>query len=138
MSQYGTTNVVVQFDNSSNSLQTITQYVQEVGGIKVKADTEDGHSFGDSYAEALDTGFRRMDDITVKGFYDDTAAGGPDALFWSNGAAIGNTRTLKLTYGSTKTTSIETVIAEYTRMPLLEKLTKYEAVLRPTGAPTET
>lgn len=137
MANYGSPSVIIQFDNTAGSLVTITQYVTEIGGIKVHADTEDGHTFGDSYAEALDTGFRRMDPIAVKGFFDDTATGGPDFLFWNAGASIGNTRSLKVTYGGTKTTTVETIIQEYTRLPLLEKLNKYEAVLLPTGVPTE-
>ncbi len=52
--------------------------------------------------------------------------------------ALGATRTLKITWGSTKTTSVETIIVGYDRIAQVGKLTEYEVTLRPTGAVTET
>lgn len=115
----------------------MTQYVQELGGVDIEAMLAESHSFGDAWVEAYWTGIRKMAEITVKGFYDDAASTGPDVIF----NAVGNanaTRTLKVTWGSTKTTSVETYIKNYRRLPKRDELTGYEAVLVPTGAPTET
>ena len=74
-----------------------------------------------------------VDDIELTGFYDDTATTGPDAVF----NAPGETRTLKITWGGTKTSSVETIIAGYQRQAAVKESTKYTVTLKPTGAVTE-
>lgn len=135
MANYGPNSIVIAFDDSGGTPQTMTQYVREINGVKISAILTESQSFGDTWFEALAVGISRMDDIVMRGFYDDTASTGPNALF----IAIGNTttRTWKITYGSTKTTTVETIIVSYERIVKLQELTMYEVVLRPTGAVTE-
>jgi len=137
MGKYASNDLVIQFDNSGGALQDMTQYVLELNGIDIEGLMAESHSFGDAWFEALWTGIRKMAEIVLKGFYDDTATTGPDAIF----NAVGNlnvTRTFKVTWGSTKTTSVETYIKNYRRLPTRGEISKYEVVLVPTGAPTET
>jgi len=51
--------------------------------------------------------------------------------------AIGATRTLKVTWGGTKTTSAEAIIVSYERIAKVKESTKYTVTLKPTGAITE-
>lgn len=111
----------------------MSQYILEINEMTVEALLEQSDTFGDIWMEQLATGSKRASPVTLKGFYDDTAATGPDVIF----NAIGATRTLKITWGGSKTTSVETIIQTYKRMPTRGELTKFEVTLIPTGVVTE-
>lgn len=139
MAKYGSNSLVVEIDSTEGgSLSDISQYVLDINGVEVEAILTESHSFGDSWVEFLATGLRRMNPVTLGGFYDDTASTGPNAIFSSvQDSPADGTRTLKITWGSTKTTSVEVWIQKYTRRPVRGELTRWEAVLQPTGAVTE-
>lgn len=140
MALYGYDDLVVEFDNSAGALQNMSQYVTSIGPVIKEAITEESHAAGDSWVEHLFAGIRRMSPITIGGFYDDTATTGPNAIFDDVGVVAGpaaGTRTLAVTYGSTKKTTVETIIMSYTRTPTRNETTKFEVVVQPTGAPTE-
>jgi hypothetical protein len=138
VAKYGSNSVTIEFDNSGGTLQNMTQYVTAINSVDIEAVLEESHSFGDSWFESLATGLRKMGDVTLSGFYDDTASTGPDAIF---GAVVDApataTRTLKVTWGGTKTTTVETLIMKYSRKAVRNEVTKFEVTLRPTGAVTE-
>jgi hypothetical protein len=135
VANYSSKDLVIQFDDSGGTLRTMTQYIREINGVKVEAILADSHSFGDTWFETLATGLKKMGDVTMGGFYDDTSSTGPDAVF----IGIGNTttRTLTLTWGGTKTTSVETVILSYERTAKVGDMTMFQVVVRPTGTVTE-
>lgn len=136
MATYSSKDLVIEFDNSGGTLQNMSQYVREINGVDVNAILQESHSFGDAWFEFLATGLKKMEKVTLKGFYDDTATTGPDAIF--NAPGNTTTRTLKLTWGGTKTTAVETIIESYRRIPTLNNITVFETVVQPTGAVTET
>lgn len=138
MANYGQPSVVVAFDNSGGTPVTMTAYVQEINGIDVAAILEQSDSFGDSWFESLATGMRMMVPVTLGGLYDDTATTGPDAIFNAPAATPATgTRTLTITYGGSKTTSVECLIQKYTRVLSRGKLHRYSVTLQPSGAVTE-
>ena len=139
MAKRGSNEVVVEYDNAGGTLVDITQHVLELSSLDVEIVLEDSHSFGDSWAEALAVGLRKLADVTIMGFYDDAASPAPDALFQGNipTGPASTSKTLKITFGGTKTLSVETFIAKYRRIPKRGEITKYEVVLRPTGTVTE-
>ena len=139
MAKFGFDDLTVEFDNSSGALQNMSQYVDEVGGLDVEATLVESHTAGDSWAEMLFAGLKKASEVTLSGFYDDTATTGPNAIFNDIGceATASGTRTLKLTWGSTKTSSVETIIKNYRRRPAKGNLTRFEVALVPTGAVTE-
>lgn len=140
MAKYGGADVVVKFDNATGTLQDMSQYVLEMGDINIEAVLEDSHTFGDSWAEVLFAKLRKGSDISLRGFYDDTATTGPDVIFndVGNGATTGGgSRTLEVTYGSTKKSTVETFIRSYKRTGKAGGLTRYEVVLALTGAVAE-
>lgn len=116
----------------------MTQYITEINDVSVEGLLEESHSFGDTWFESLPVGLRRMDPVTLSGFYDDTATTGPDAIFNAPAATTTvATRTLTLTWGGTKTTSVECYIRKYTRTPTRNGLTRFSVELQPTGAVIE-
>lgn len=133
MSTYNFGNLKIEVDNSGGSLVDISQYVTEINDVNTKALVEEGQTAGDTWMETLDTGLRQMEPVVLKGFYDDSASGGPNVLF----SSIGNTRTLKVTWGGSKTTQVEAVIEQYKRRALQKQLHKYETTLIPTGTVAE-
>lgn len=136
MAKYGSPSVSITWDGTN-----ITQYVTDINNIDIESILEETHTFGDSWFESTAVGIRKVGDLKLKGFYDDTATVGPNALFvvistGSPGPAD-TTKNLVITYGSTKTTTIPCFIQKYSRMLDRGKLHKFEVTLQPSGAPTE-
>ena len=138
MAKYGAANTKIEFDLVGGTPQDMSTYITEINGIDIEAITEDSTPFGSAWQQALATGNFKMADVELGGYYDDAATTGPDVVF--NVLAVGPaavTRTLKVTYGSTKCTSVEVLIVKYTRLPARNGITKFKVLLRPTGAVTE-
>lgn len=133
MAKYGSDDVVIEVDNSGGTLVDLSQYIDTINEINISAMLQESHAFGDSWVEQLYTGVKMTAPITIEGFYDDTSSTGPNAVLNS----LGDTRTFKITYGSTKTTSVESVITSYVRRPVRGELTRFTCTLTPTGAVTE-
>jgi hypothetical protein len=136
MANYGPDDFSIEIDTTTGgSLSSgFRQYVREINGLKIEAVLQESHSFGDVWFESLWTGIKKGNDVTIRGFYDDTASTGPNAIF---AGGEGTQRSVVLTWGSTKTSSFEALILSYDRMPKLNELTMFEVVLRPTGTITE-
>ena len=90
---------------------------------------QEGHAFGDGWVKQFATGVKQGNSFNVGGFYDDTATTGPDAIL----NAIGDTRTVQITWGSSNITTFEAVIKDYKRKPVRGELTRFDSELVPTG-----
>lgn len=134
MAQYGQDALRIEVDNSAGSLVNLSPYIDTINDVEVQALLQQTDTFGDAWVEQAFTGVRRMQPVTLEGTYDDTATTGPDAVL----NALGATRTLKITWGGTKTTTVEVVITSYVRRPTRGELTRFACTLTPTGAVTET
>jgi len=138
VAKYASPSVTIEIDNAGGSLVDISQHVLEMNGIEIETLLEEGQTFGDSWFESFAVGIRKLADISLSGFYDDTATTGPDALLNAVFTApTTSTRTFKLTYGGGKSTAVEVVIFKYSRTPVRNGMTRYTVMLRPTGAVTE-
>lgn len=127
MAKYGQSDLSVTWDGDSVDFDTIN-------GAEIEAILQQSDSFGDDWVEQLFVGVKRMEPITLEGFYDDEA-GGPNALF--GGAAIGSTEEVVITWGSTKTTTFDAIVTRYARTPSRGELTRYSVTLTPTGEVVE-
>lgn len=137
MAKYGSKDLVIKVDNSAGTLVDLTQYIDTINEVNVGARLQDATTFGDQWVEQIFTGLREAQPVTIEGFYDDTATSGPDAVLYGGGAALGQVRTLEITWGGTKTTTVETVITNYVRRATRGELTRFTCTLTPTGAVTE-
>ncbi len=97
--------------------------------IGVEAVTEESTPFGASWEEHIATGIKRVDEFTVGGYYDDTATVGPNAKF----NTLGTTIAIVITWGGTKTTTVNTIVKKYDRIGSTGAMTRYVATLLPTG-----
>ncbi len=141
MAKYGSQAIKVEFDNATGTLQNMSQYVTALNGFKINAETVDTTYLGSTWLTKAAAGVKSVDDITLEGFYDDTATTGPDAIFSDvgNTNTTGITRTLKITWDmptAAKTSSVECIIKSYERAPVKGELTKFTVVLEPTDAVT--
>ena len=134
MATYGFDDLELEIDASvGGSLTSLKAYVTEVSGFEVEAILEDGHTAGDTWVERVFTGLKDAKEFTLKGFYDDTASTGPNAML----VGIGDVRSFRFTWGGSKTSAFEALIGKYSRLPAKGELTKFEATIVPTGAVTE-
>lgn len=135
MATYDASDIKVEFDpTEGGSLQDITASVVSLNGFKVNAAMDDTTPFGVSWSAPGYGGLKTVDDINLTVVYDDTATTGMKALFVG---CEGQTRTYKETWGSTNTTSVETIIASVEKVPAKGQKTRLNVVLHPTGTVTE-
>jgi hypothetical protein len=140
MANYGPTSCTVHYDiTDGGALTDITAYVQSINDIAIEEMMEETRSLGDAWEEFLPLGVVKHAQIELSGLYDDAASPAPNALFGGRipigPAAV--TRTFKIVYGSTKSTTVETHLVSFTRTADKGALTRYKAVLQPTGTVTE-
>ncbi len=137
MAKYGPSSVAITLDDSGGTARNLSQYITSFGGIKINAGMVDSTGFGDSWKESLSTGVRSMDDISIEAWYDDTS-NTTDAVLGdvANGPAD-QQKTLVVTYGGSKTTTVEGWIVDYERVLDRDSLHVVRATFRPSGAATE-
>ena len=133
MANYGPDDLVISCDDSGGTPRPITSYIRPIGGFKIEQLLQESHSFGDTWFESLLVGIQRGQDLTLGGLYDDAATTGPDVVF----KTMTGSRTVVLTWGSTKTSTFEAWVISYERLGRLNELTMFEVVLRPTGSVVE-
>jgi len=137
LAKYGPSSVAITLDDSGGTARNLSQYITSIGGIKINAGMVDSTGFGDSWKESLSTGVRSMDDISIEAWYDDTS-NTTDAVLGdvANGPAD-QQKTLVVTYGGSKTTTVEGWIVDYERVLDRDSLHLVRATFRPSGAATE-
>lgn len=133
MARYGMPELKVEVDNSGGTPVDMSTYVRTVNGVDIQKVVNEITSAGDT-AERWDSiNLTSAPEIVLAGPYDDTATTGPDAIFNS----VGDTRTVKFTFGGSKTFEVEGIIRRYgVRMGGTDHDT-YEVAFQPTGAITQ-
>lgn len=136
MPKYGSPDFKVEVDGTDTTggnLVDLSAYVDTVNELNIEAMLQEGHGFGKSWVEQLYTGMKKGNDLTLEGFYDDTATTGPHAVLNS----LGSSRQVKLTWGGSKTSTFAVVIKNYVRKPVRGELTRFSCTLSPSGEVTE-
>ena len=133
MAKYSSADLVVMVDNSGGTPTDMSAYVTDPGDFERYIATEETTPIGSANETNASAGVSGVKDIKLGGFYDDTVTTGPHVIF----NALGETRTLTVTWGGAKTSSVETIITSYKRLPKVKKLVGFEVTLLPTGAVTE-
>lgn len=128
MAKYGSADLTISAD-----VNDMSDYVDTVNDVMIEALLQEGTAFGDSWVEQLSTGIKRGSPVTMEGFFDDTAATGPDVTF----NALGTTLAMILTWGSTKTSTFSAIVTNYGRKPMRGELTRFTVTLLPVGAVVE-
>lgn len=138
--KYASSAVTITYDDAPGGTgRAITNFVMNLGGVKIVVDTVDSTAFGDAWREHLAAGMRSMPDIAVSGFFDTTATTGPHTVLRvgdSDADPQGGTRTLVVVFGDSKTFTVETLLVESETVAEVGTLQKFNALIRPTGTGT--
>jgi hypothetical protein len=137
MAKYGSNSIIIEFEkaDSVGSADTnITPYITKMGDVAVNKGAVESTPFGVSFPEYLSGVLKDYGEITLEGFYDDTATSGPNAIFNSTNIVA---RYWKITYGGGKYSAGRCWITGYTRGAEVGGYVTFTATIRTTGTVTE-
>jgi len=135
--KYGSASVSVTLTDAAAAVQTITNFVMELGGAEIELELESSEAFGDAWREHTPTGMRKAAPINVKGHFDTTLVTGPHVVLRPGDADAlpsATARELVIVFGDAKTFTVDVWISKYRVSASVGKLTAFEATLQPTGA----
>lgn len=124
-------------DAQGGTPRIITPYVTTVSGLKITAITQVVTAFGDSWERHSPTGIKKVEPITIGGFFDDTATVGPHVVFLTPDTTLydGTTTTSRtvtiLVANTPKTFTVEVVLTAYEVLGKNGNLSEYSASLLP-------
>jgi hypothetical protein len=135
--KYGSQSVTITYDDGPGGTgRAVTNFVLQMGGVKITAVTEPSHAFGDSWEEHTPVGIGRMEALDLEGHWDTTATTGPHVVFIApDDGPQDSTRTLVVVFGDSKTMTVETRLTAYEVLGVNGNLTRFKASILPTGAP---
>lgn len=135
--KYGSQSVTVTYDDGPGGTgRAVTNHILTMGGVELTSAMEESHAMGDSYKEHTPTGLLWMEDLELEGHWDTTATTGPHVVFIApDDGPQDNTRTLVVVFGDSKTMTVETRLVKYTVLAINGQLTRFKALIRPTGQP---
>jgi hypothetical protein len=138
MSKYGSPSVSITLDNAGGTPVVLSNFVLEMGGVKITANTEPSTAFGDSWEENLPTAIRKVEELTLTGFLDDVASGPHETMKDPDSDPNGTTRTLAVDFGGGGGTNtiltVECLLTAYEVTGAVNALTRFTATLLPTGS----
>ncbi len=139
---FNTAKLQITSVSTTTTFNDISNYIDTISGLDLEAMVQDSHAMGDSWTESLFTGTKKFNTFTIEGFYDDTAATGPHALFGAPNA-LGAERVIKFSPdgtapGTANAIKSDVIIQKYMVKPTRNDLTRFTLTLVPTGAVTST
>jgi hypothetical protein len=136
MARYGSPSVVITLDDSAGSPVIVTNYILEIGSVKVTANTEPSTAFGDSWEENLPTAIRKVEELTLTGFLDDAVQ--HPAMKDPDSNPNGTSRTLVVDFGGGAGTNtiltVECWLTSYEIQGTVNGLSRFTATILPTGS----
>ena len=138
--KYGSASVTISLeDGPGGTARQIKNFILTMGGVKITAQTQPSHAFGDAWEEHTPTGMLKGDPITLTGFWDTTATTGPHVVFIApDDGPQDDGRELIVVFGDSKTMTCDVRLVSYAVIGQTGNLTNFEAVLQPTGTMTWT
>lgn len=136
--KYGSASVSITYDDAPGGTgQAVTGHVTDSSGVKITSALAASHAFGDSWEEHTPVGLMKMEPVTLSGWWDTTATTGPHVVFLTpDDGPQDATRTLVMVFGDSKTMTVETRLVSYEVLPQNGNLTKFTAVIQPSGTAT--
>ena len=138
MARVGSDVVRIQVTTTSatTTFRDISQQVDTFSGIMIEAILQEVHAFGDAWKEQGFVGVRQLSDITMSGFFDDDTSTGVQGMF-GVASDCGAERVMKFSVGTTNSyPKFDYIIRSFNKGPERGALTRFTAVLAPTGALT--
>ncbi len=135
MALFGYPDLKIELDDTGSTAKDISSVVTSINGYTKEAIIEEITGAGDAVDIWAAIGLVKKSEIVLAGPYDDTT----DKMVNITKGALGDTRTLKLTFDGVTAADVEIVeciIKQISRNPARDALTQYEVTLQPTGAIT--
>jgi len=138
--KYGSSSVTITLeDGPGGTARIITSFVMEMSGIKITANTEPSTVFGATWETHVPTGVMKGDPITLSGLWDTTTTTGPHVVFIAvDDGPQDDGRELIVVFGDSKTMTLDVRLISYEVVGAAGSLTRFNAVLQPTGTMTWT
>lgn len=134
MAKHSPSEVTVTFDDAPGGTpRVITPYVTTIGGLSIESITQQTNPFGVTTESHTPVGITKVADITIGGFFDDTATTGPHVVFQIAAADIAPAsvgRVLAIVAATGKTFTITVHLVKYEVGLKKDGLTEYTAVVR--------
>ena len=136
--KYGSASVSVTLeDGPGGTARDITNHILSMGGIKITSAMQRSDALGDSWEEHTPTGKRKLEPLTLEGFWDTTATTGPHVVLQApDDGPQDDGRELVVIFGDSKTMTVDVRLVDYEVLATNSELTKFRSQLLPTGAAT--
>ena len=136
--KYGSASVTVSLeDGPGGTARAITNHVLEIDGIEIESAMELSQAMGDSWEESTPSGMKKGADINLTGNWDTTATTGPHVVLKDvDDSPQDDGREMIIAFGDSKTCTFDVRLVKYKVLATVGKLTRFTALLRPTGAMT--
>jgi hypothetical protein len=136
--KYGSQSITITYDDGpGGTARAVTGHVLTMSGVKIESIQEASDAFGDSWEEHTPVGKEKMEPVTLSGHWDTTATTGPHVVFIApDNSPQDATRTLTMVFGDSKQLDVETRLVSYEVLGENGALTKFTAVIQPTGTAT--
>lgn len=135
MANYSSKDLTFTIKDHGGTPRVIQAGLRSIGNVSVEALLQESTPFGSVWQTFLSTGIKKMTAFVIGGFYDDTATTGLDAMF--SGFQGDYRAGTVIAWGGTKTTTVDTIVQKYDRMPKIDAETEVQITLQPSGAVTE-
>jgi hypothetical protein len=134
--KYGSADVTFAIeDGPGGTSRAIAGFLLEIGGVKITALTEKSDTFGDAWEEHCPTGKRRVEPLTLTGWWDTTATTGTHAVLSDpDDGPNEDTREVIVVFGDSKTFTFDVRLTSYEVLATNDQLTRFTAELLPSGA----
>ena len=128
--KHGSSEITIAYDDGpGGTLRTITSFVLTMGAIKLTSNMQANTPYGATVEAMLPTGVSKIDQVTLHGYWDDTATTGPHVVFIApDTSPQASTRTLTIVFGNSKTWSSEGYLVSYAVLGKAGNLTEFDAV----------
>jgi hypothetical protein len=130
--KHGSSEITISYDDGPGGTpRTITSFILTMGAIKLTSNMQANTPYGATVEAMLPTGVSKIDQITLHGYFDDTATTGPHVVFIApDTSPQAATRTLAIVFGNVKTWTSEGFLVSYAVLGKAGNLTEFDAVLQ--------
>lgn len=130
--KHGSSEITISYDDGPGGTpRTITSFVLTMGAVKLTSNMQANTPYGATVEAMLPTGVSKIDQITLHGYFDDTATSGPHVVFIApDTSPQASTRTLAIVFGNSKTWTSEGYLVSYSVLGKAGNLTEFDAVLQ--------
>ncbi len=113
--KHGSSEITIAYDDGPGGTpRTITSFVLTMGAIKLTSSMQANTPYGATVEGMLPTGVSKIDQVTLHGYWDDTATTGPHVVFIApDTSPQSSTRTLAIVFGNSRTWTSEGFLVSY-------------------------